>query len=123
FSTLNPGSNSIFYPSIGGSLIMSDFISMPRNVSFLKLRANWAQVGGSTIDPGAVLRTYNIRTGGFNGIPVQDAPNNLLDPTIKPLTVTTSEGGFEMQFYNNRLGIDATYYNRVTTNDMLAPSI
>lgn len=123
FSTLNPGSNSIFYPSVGGSLIMSDFISMPRNVSFLKLRANWAQVGGSTVDPGAVLRTYSIRTGGFNGIPVQDAPNNLLDPTIKPLTVTTSEGGFEMQFYNNRLGIDATYYNRVTTNDMLAPSI
>lgn len=123
FSTLNPGSNSIFYPSIGGSLIMSDFISMPSNLSFLKLRANWAQVGGSTIDPGAVLRTYTIRTGGFNGIPVQDAPNNLLDPTIKPLTVTTSEGGFEMQFYNNRLGFDATYYSRVTTNDMLAPSI
>lgn len=123
FSTLNPGSNSIFYPSVGGSLIMSDIISMPQNISFLKLRANWAQVGGSTVDPGAVLRTYTIRTGGFNGIPVQDAPNSLLDPTIKPLTVTTSEGGFEMQFYNNRLGIDATYYSRVTTNDMLAPLI
>ena len=123
FSTLNPGSNSIFYPSVGTSLIMSDIISMPQNISFLKLRANWAQVGGSTVNPGAVLRTYTIRTGGFNGIPVQDAPNNLLDPTIKPLTVTTSEGGFEMQFYKNRLGIDATYYNRVTTNDMLAPSI
>lgn len=123
FSTLNPGSNSIFYPSVGGSLIMSDIISLPQNISFLKLRGNWAQVGGSTIDPGAVLRTYAIRTGGFKGTPVQDAPNDLLDPTIKPLTVTTTEGGFEMQFYNNRLGIDATYYNRVTTNDMLAPSI
>lgn len=123
FSTLNPGTNSIFYPSVGGSLIVSDFMEMPRNLSFLKLRGNWAQVGGSTVDPGAVLRTYSIRTGGFNGIPVQDAPNNLLDPTIRPLTVTTSEGGFEMQFYNNRLGIDATYYSRVTTNDMLAPLI
>lgn len=123
FSTLNRGNNSIFYPSVGASVILSDVIEMPWNMNFLKLRGNWAQVGSSTVNPGDVIRTYEIRTGGFNGIPVQDAPTDLIDLTLQPLTVTTSEGGFEMQFFNNRLGIDATYYSRVTTNDILRPNI
>ncbi|WP_353184700.1 SusC/RagA family TonB-linked outer membrane protein, partial [Parapedobacter lycopersici] len=123
FSTLNKGNNSIFYPSVGASVILSDIIDMPWNMNFLKLRGNWAQVGSSNVDPGEVIRTYGIRTGGFDGIPVQDAPSELIDLTLQPLTVTTSEGGFEMQFYNNRLGIDATYYSRVTTNDILRPNI
>ncbi|WP_257657568.1 SusC/RagA family TonB-linked outer membrane protein [Parapedobacter lycopersici] len=123
FSTLNKGNNSIFYPSVGASVILSDIIDMPWNMNFLKLRGNWAQVGSSNVNPGDVIRTYEIRTGGFNGIPVQDAPSDLIDLTLQPLTVTTSEGGFEMQFYNNRLGIDATYYSRVTTNDILRPNI
>lgn len=123
FSTLNHGNNSIFYPSVGASVILSDVIDMPWNMNFLKLRGNWAQVGSSTVSPGDVIRTYEIRTGGFNGIPVQDAQSDLLDLTLQPLTVTTSEGGFEMQFFNNRLGIDATYYSRVTTNDILRPNI
>jgi hypothetical protein len=39
------------------------------------------------------------------------------------LTVTTTEGGTEVQFLNGRLGFDLTYYNKVTTNDILSPPI
>lgn len=123
FSTLNRENNSIFYPSVGASFILSDVVELPWNMNFLKLRANWAQVGSSNVGPGDVIRMYDIRTGGFNGIPVQDAPSELIDFNLQPLTVTSSEGGFEMQFFDNRLGIDATYYSRVTTNDILRPNI
>lgn len=123
FSTLNPGHNGIFYPSIGGSVIMSDIVSLPTAINFLKLRGSWAQVGNATVLPYAINPTFTLRTGGFNGIPVLDAQNRLLDPDLRPLTVTTSEGGFNIQFLNNRLGIDATYYYRLTTNNILRPSI
>jgi outer membrane receptor protein involved in Fe transport len=96
---------------------------MPAPVNFFKLRASWAQVGSSTVAPESINRIYTFTAGGFNGIPVQNAPNNLQNPDIRPLTVTTSEGGFEVQFLQNRLSVDATYYNRVTTNDILQPAI
>lgn len=123
FSTLNLGKNSIFYPSVGTGIVMSDILRMPAAVNFLKLRASWAQVGSSTVDPESINRIYTFTAGGFNGIPVQNAPNNLQNPDIRPLTVTTSEGGFEIQFFRNRLSLDATYYSRVTTNDILQPAI
>jgi TonB-linked SusC/RagA family outer membrane protein len=123
FSTLNRGNNSIFYPSIGAGLVLSDAIKMPTAISFLKLRGSWAQVGSSTVGAESINRIYTFTAGGFNGIPVQLAPANLQNPNIRPLTVTTSEGGFEMQFLQNKFGIDATYYSRVTTNDILQPAI
>lgn len=123
FSTLNRGNNSIFYPSVGTGIILSDLLIMPTSINFFKLRASWAQVGSSTVAPESINRIYTLVPGGFNGIPVQTAPNNLQNPDIRPLTVTTSEGGFEMQFLRNRLSVDATYYSRVTTNDILQPAI
>ncbi|MFD2599602.1 SusC/RagA family TonB-linked outer membrane protein [Sphingobacterium corticis] len=123
FSTLNREMNSIFYPSVGGSFIVSDVVNMPWKMNFLKVRANWAQVGSSNVGPGDVIRMYEIRTGGFRGITVQDGTSDLIDVNLRPLTVTTSEGGFEMNFFNNRLGIDATYYSRITTDDILKPNI
>ncbi len=123
FSTLSRGHNSIFYPSIGGGLVLSDAITMPAAINYVKLRGSWAQVGSSTVDAESINRIYTFTAGGFNGIPVQLAPANLQNPNIRPLTVTTSEGGFEMQFLQNRFSIDATYYSRVTTNDILQPAI
>jgi hypothetical protein len=96
---------------------------MPSAISFLKLRASWAQVGSSTVAAESINRIYTFIAGGFNGIPVQVAPNNLQNPGIRPLTVTTTEGGFEMSILQNRFTIDATYYSRVTTNDILQPAI
>ncbi|MEO9005446.1 MAG: SusC/RagA family TonB-linked outer membrane protein, partial [Ginsengibacter sp.] len=123
FSTLNPGSNGIFYPSVGGSVILSDAFKLPKTISFLKIRGSWAQVGNATVDPYAINQTYSLTTGGFNGIPLLNAPNILPNSTLRPLTVTTSEGGFELQIFQNRLGIDVTYYNRLTTNNILRPDI
>ncbi|MEP7229690.1 MAG: SusC/RagA family TonB-linked outer membrane protein [Ginsengibacter sp.] len=123
FSTLNVGNNAIFYPSIGGSFILSDALKLPDVISFLKLRGSWAEVGNATVDPYAINQTYNLTPGGFNGLPVLNASNRLPNPGLRPLTVTTSEGGFEIQFFKNRLGIDATYYDRETTNNILQPDI
>lgn len=42
-----PHSNksSFFYPSVGGSVVLSQLINMPKQINFLKVRGSWAQVG------------------------------------------------------------------------------
>ncbi|WP_305661004.1 SusC/RagA family TonB-linked outer membrane protein [Daejeonella sp.] len=130
FSTLNPGNNSIFYPSFGTSFILSDAIKLPSLISFAKIRASWAQVGGATVNPYQINQLYYFAQGGHLGRPVQMTNPNpassafaLSNPDLRPLTSTTYEGGIDMQFLNNRLGIDFTYYNRKTTDDILSTSI
>jgi TonB-linked SusC/RagA family outer membrane protein len=123
FSTLNPGNNSIFYPSVGTSFILSDAIKLPSLISFAKIRASWAQVGGATVSPYQINQLYTFEQGGHMGRPVQNTSSALANPNLRPLTSTTYEGGIDMQFLNNRLGIDFTYYNRKTTDDILSTSV
>ena len=124
FSVLNPKSNSIFYPSVGGSFILSDAFRLPKAISFAKLRASWAQVGGATVNAYQIYQYYSMQQGGHNGRPVQVLSSaQVPNPDLKPLTSTTSEAGIEAKFMNNRLGIDLTFYNRKTTNDIVTSNI
>jgi len=123
FSTLNPGNNSIFYPSFGTSFILSDAVKLPSFFSFAKLRASWAQVGGATVSPYQINQLYTFEQGGHLGRPVQNTSSALSNPNLRPLTSTTYEAGIDVQFLNNRLGLDFTYYNRKTTDDILSTSI
>src|SRR5690606_16986208 len=52
FSTLSPESNSLFYPSVGASFILSEaWQSKPNWLNYSKIRASWAQVGGGAPNP------------------------------------------------------------------------
>ncbi|MVT41188.1 SusC/RagA family TonB-linked outer membrane protein [Chitinophaga oryziterrae] len=128
FSTLSPKNNSIFYPAIGTSVILSDAFKLPSAVTFAKLRASWAQVGGATPDPYILNQTYSIVQGGNQGTALQEITKNngenlVTNSSLKPLTATTSEVGLEAQFFNNRLGFDVTLYSKQTTDDILKTTI
>ncbi|MCB0665091.1 MAG: SusC/RagA family TonB-linked outer membrane protein [Saprospiraceae bacterium] len=130
FSVLNPANNNILYPSLGLSFVFTDALNIPTSsaLSFGKFRASWAQVGNVTINPYATNLTYSLKqthlgytlasfssAGGQNGL----IPN----PDIKPLTSTEIEFGFDLRFFNNRLGLDVTYYRQKTTEDILDATI
>jgi TonB-linked SusC/RagA family outer membrane protein len=124
FSTLSPKNNNILYPSVGGSLIISEAVKLPTVISFLKLRASWAQVGGATPSPYSLNQSFSMVQGGHNGRPVQGLSSRLVtNPDLKPLTSTTYEAGMDVQFFNNRLGMDLTLYNRKTTDDIVRTTI
>ena len=124
FSTLSPQNNSIFYPSIGGSLILSEALKMPSFINFMKLRSSWAQVGGATPSPYILNQTFDMIQGGHNGRPVQGFSSRLVtNPDLRPLTSTTYEAGLDVQLFNNRLGLDFTVYNRKTTDDIVRTTI
>ena len=122
FSTLSPQHNSLFYPSIGGSFVLSDATKLPDFISFAKFRGSWAQVGGGAPDPYAINLAYSMLTS--SGQPLQNvASSSISNSNLRPYTSTTSEAGFEAKFLKNRLGIDFTVYDRKTTNDIVNTAI
>lgn len=123
FSTLPPESNSILYPSISGSFVFSDAFELPEVITFGRLRASWAQVGGGT-DPYQLALNYSIFGQGHQGaalgrITQTNVPNNQL----VPLTMEEYEIGFDLRLFDNRIGIDYAYYDKKTTDDILNATI
>ena len=123
FSVLNPGFNSIFYPSVGASFILSEVVKLPKFMDYAKLRSSWAEVGSATVNAGSINQTYAVSTVNPYGLPTLTNPNVLNNPNIRPVTVATIEGGFEVQMLNSRIGLDVNYYSRRTRNDILSPPI
>lgn len=123
FSVLNPGFNSIFYPSVGLSFILSDVVKLPKLFNYAKLRSSWAEVGSATVNAGSINQTYSINTLNAYSIPGLSNPNILQNPNIRPVAVTTIEGGFEVQILDSRIGLDVNYYSRSTRDDILTPPI
>jgi TonB-linked SusC/RagA family outer membrane protein len=128
FSTLSPQHDHIFYPSVGGSFILSDAVSLPQVFSYVKLRTSWAQVGGGAPDPYQINLTYSsVPSSGptLQGVTTDpgSVDNVISNPNLKPYTSTTYEAGAEIQLLKNRLGLDLTYYNRQTTNDIVKAGI
>ncbi|MFM2145748.1 MAG: hypothetical protein RL732_584, partial [Bacteroidota bacterium] len=123
FSVLNPGFNAIFYPSVGGSFILSEVLKMPKFIDFAKIRSSWAQVGSATVNAGSINEIYQINTINAYGLPTLSNPSALTNTNIRPITATTIEFGFDVRMLNKRLGVDVNYYQRRTKNDILSPPI
>ena len=123
FSVLNPGFNSIFYPSVGASFILSEVVKMPKFIDYAKLRSSWAEVGSATVNAGSINQTYSVSTVNAYVLPTLSNPNTLNNTNIRPVTVATVEGGFEVKMLDSRIGLDVNYYARRTRNDILSPPI
>ena len=118
-STLPEENNSYFYPSVSVSAILSDIFSVSTQspLSFAKLRAGWAQVGNDT-DPYQLSSFYNYSSAFDNSQSVEESPI-LPNPDLKPEIATSYEIGADIRFFNERLGLDATYYRVESENQVL----
>ncbi|WP_157638267.1 SusC/RagA family TonB-linked outer membrane protein [Flexithrix dorotheae] len=124
FSTLSKENNSIFYPSVGLSYVLSDMVSLPSAFSFAKLRASWAQVGGGTPDPYILNLTYGLNPNSLAGATRGSISNGSIpNSSLQPYLTTEYEIGADLRFFNNRLGVDVAYYDRTTRDDILSATI
>ncbi|MBT29054.1 MAG: SusC/RagA family protein [Thalassobius sp.] len=123
FSTLSPDDNSVFYPSVGLSYVLSDMVELPAAFTFAKLRAAWAQVGGGDPDPYSITQTYSIQTTHGDAVLGDITNSSIPNSQLSPFLTTEVELGFDVRFLNNRLGFDFTYYDRTTKDDILQTSI
>jgi TonB-linked SusC/RagA family outer membrane protein len=124
-STLPKGKNSYLYPSITGSFIFSELTkeSAPW-LSFGKVRAGYAYVGGDT-EPHRIIDVYSQYTNidGDTGTPGYIVATTLNNRILKPETTGSFEVGLEMNFLHDRVGFEATYYSTETKNQIIPLSV
>ncbi len=125
-STLPKGNNSYFYPGASVAFIASDAFDMPSFIDRLKLRAGYTKVGNDA-NPYLTGVVYNITTPftPSGGSPVNRASlsNTLGNPNLKPEFTTEAEGGIEATFFNGKVGIDVTYFSRVSTDQIASAAV
>lgn len=83
-------------------------------ISNIKLRASWGRLGNQNIDLYQFLNLYsagqNYNFG--NTISAGLAPTALSNPSITWETTTSTDLGAEFGFFDNRLTLSTTWYNR-----------
>ncbi|MCZ2845262.1 MAG: SusC/RagA family TonB-linked outer membrane protein [Candidatus Bathyarchaeota archaeon] len=118
-SSLPEDNRSYFYPSVSSSLIFTEALGMDSNVlTFGKLRAAYASVARSA--PAEFLnRTFAVGQP-FNGIPVIGNRTDLADQELTPEFTDEIEAGIDLEFWNRRIALDLTVYQKTTT-DLISP--
>jgi len=118
-SALGVDEYSFFYPSVGLSWVFSDALNINNNIlSFGKARISWAQVGNDS-DPYLTKRGYTSYTTSYLGQGFASKSGTLPLYNLKNELTESWEVGGDLRFWQNRVGIDVTYYNGHTTNQIL----
>lgn len=111
-STLRSGNNSFWYPSVSLSVLYTELLKdkTPKWWNYGKFRASYGVVGNApelyrannAYQQGSLTRsttyTYNY------------VPTGIGNDAIKPETKHEFEIGIENKFFNNRLGMEFSYY-------------
>lgn len=115
-STLPKGNNVYGYPSVTGALILSELIK-PSWLNFWKLRANYAEVGG-TADSYQTSNSYTS-AGGFNGTGLFLNQTNQPNINLLPQKSKEIEVGTEIHFLRDRITLDVAAYRTKTINQLI----
>lgn len=135
-SALPSNTNSYYYPSFNLATVVSEYIHLPKVISFLKLRGSYAESkdGGTTAFFSPDVSSTPYSSYGFSwpspygGPAYQFSQPYSLSPTYSgqnsaqysDQTVSTkistadrkaTEFGIDMRLFNNKLGIDVTRYH------------
>jgi TonB-dependent starch-binding outer membrane protein SusC len=109
-----------FFPKVSGSVLLSEFwkeTELAKILPTAKVRAAWGQSGGLTaIGPYTRFSNYNpVNFAGLTGL----LPSTQIGSTdVKPERQTELEIGADLALLENRIGVEFSYYNKVT-NDLL----
>ncbi len=130
-STLN---EAVFYPAASVGWKFSENLPSNDVFSFGKLRLSYGEVGiepdpyltQTTFGPGGIVSGFNDSLeAGANGVPfVQGAgPDTIIgrngNDNLKEERIKEYEAGVDFRFFNNKLSLGATYYDRTTEDAII----
>lgn len=106
----------IWYPSVSISAVLSDKLKLPELISFLKLRASWAEVGSGGTRPYLTDYTYNSTPTYPGGL-----YNPLVIPNknLRPLRTRSIEVGTDIRLLKNRIQLDVAVYQNNTKDQII----
>lgn len=112
----------VLYPKVMGSWVASEepFFQNVGFLNTLKLRAAWGKAGQqpSTF---AAVRLYSPSTGN-NATPTV-TPSNIGNPDLEPEVGQELELGFDASLFDERLGVEFTYYNQSTKKALISAPV
>ena len=127
-STLPIDANSFFYPGATASWIFSKMLPKNDILSFGKLRLAYGKTGN---DASAYLTSASYVQGyanGYYGSSIASFPMNGVNAfqlsstkgsaDLKPEMTKEFEVGLDLQLFKGRVGIDFTFYNRETSDQI-----
>lgn len=129
-STLPTDHNSFFYPSVNAALVFTDALKLDSKVlNFGKIMVSYAKVGKSAT-PYAYTNTYvqpDITDGQLNslikfpinGVSAYTWGDLVSNPDLEPEFTTAFEVGFDLAFFNDRLGVTASYYDNLSDGQIV----
>ncbi|MBO9636159.1 MAG: TonB-dependent receptor, partial [Chitinophagaceae bacterium] len=122
-STLPEGNNAYYYPSVSLGWVFSKLLPQASWLSYGKVRTNYAQVGNDAPvyvvhDAYGVVTPFGSRPQASATGPNYNYTKN--NPNLLPEKTISLEAGLELSFFQNRLGVDVTYY-RTRTKDQILP--
>ncbi|RYF97232.1 MAG: TonB-dependent receptor, partial [Chitinophagaceae bacterium] len=85
-------------------------LAVTNNLNFGKLRAAYGRVG-SDLNAYVLNQSYGLGTP-YGTSPTMSVPTTIYDAGIKPSLSSEYEFGTELQFFNNRFGIDFSVYQK-----------
>ena len=115
-STLPKQNRSYFYPSASLSAVVSELTTLPAWWNYAKLRTSYAFVGKDA-SAYSYTQLLNASQGVVGTILRNDA--TLVNPDLKPEQTRAFEIGTELKFLKGRIGIDFTFYNTNSVNQII----
>ena len=107
-----------WYPSVGASVVLSNALKLPRQISFLKLRGSFASVGLPF--PRFIANpTYSWDANNK----VWQAKRNYPMYELKPEKTDSWEVGLTAKFFDAKVNFDVAYYYAKTYNQTFDPKI
>lgn len=119
-STLPIANNSFFYPSLSGSVVISQLTRLPEWFSFLKARGAVSRVSSGTLDNRytyGYLPSYE-KSVTWDGKPALTYKDVIYNQSLHPQTSDSWEAGVETKFFGNRLGFELTYFQTKDFNNI-----
>jgi TonB-linked SusC/RagA family outer membrane protein len=109
-----------YFPSVGAGWVVTneDFMKDQKIFSNLKIRGSWGKVGNAGVPINPTTLTVNQSAAliaFYNGIANTGASvTTIVPPALFWERSAGTDIGLEMGFLNNRLSVEADYYNRKT---------
>jgi outer membrane receptor protein involved in Fe transport len=116
-STLPKQNRSFFYPSASVSYVLSQHLKVPDWASFVKVRGSVAKIGKDAPPYAFSTGFIPLDPQFLGGLTLSDRSG---DVNLKPEFTTSYEGGVDLRFLRNRIGLEFTYYNN-TSKDLIIP--
>lgn len=127
-STLPMNANSYFYPGATLSWIFTKLLPKNDVFTFGKARVAYGKTGNDAspyLTSPRFVQGYangyyvgNIINFPFNSVNAFQSASTAGSNSLKPEMTTEFEAGLNLQFFNGRLGVDATFYNRNTKDQI-----